>query len=171
MSNPLTKALLFAAIAAALTVGVLTTGSALAAPGAPNANRPSTLVLHDFGDVFTDVLPCGDASYEFTVTYRTAVIHTAPGDDPFGEDGGTFIENATFEATPVDAPTLPTFEGSFQAHGRVTIDEAGFNVVLLTQTIRCRGSDGSVIRYHETVNATFTDGGDLVSGFGKAFCR
>lgn len=162
------KTLIMAAACAAVVGGVFTAGSALAKPNEP---RPSTIVLHELGDVFTDALPCGDSMYELTVTYRTAVIHTAPGDDPFGEDGGTFIENATFEATPVDAPALPTFEGSFQAHGRVTIGDAGFTAVLLTQTVRGQGSDGSRINYHETVNATFTEEGDLVAGFGKAFCK
>ena len=152
------------------SAALLAVTSAFAAPGGSDANRPNTLVLHDFGDVFTDVLPCGEASYELTVTYRTAVIHTAAGDDPFGEDGGTFIENATFVAVAVDAPELPSVEGSFQAHGRVRIDEAGFTVVLLSQTIRGLGSDGSVINFHETVNATFNGDGDLISGFGKAFC-
>ena len=158
-------------ITGALIAGTLTSGSALAAPGAPNPNRPSTIVLHDLNDVFTDVLPCGDASYELTVVYRTAVIHAAAGDDPFGEDGGTFIENATFQAAPIDAPSLPTFEGSFQAHGRVTSAETGFTAVLLTQTIRGRGSDGSTIDFHEIVNAAFTADGELVSGFDKVFCR
>lgn len=161
------------ALAAVFAVGIslFSAVAAFAAPGAPNANRPSTIVLHALGDVITDVLPCGEASYEISVTYRTAVIHTAPGDDPFGEDGGTFIENATFEAVAVDSSSLPSFEGSFQAHGRVTIDEAGFTAVILTQTIRGVGSDGSVINFHETTHAVFSDEGDFVSGFDKAFCK
>jgi hypothetical protein len=160
----------FAAIFA-IGVALCSVAGALAAPDVPNPNRPGTIVLHALGDVFTDTLPCGEDEYEISVTYRTAVIHTAPGDDPFGEDGGTFIENATFEAVPVDAPSLPSFEGSLQAHGRVSIDDAGSNTVLLTQTVRGVGSDGSVINFHETVNAVFTGEGEMLSGFAKAFCK
>ena len=135
--------------------------TALAAPA-----RPRNVVIHQATDVFSDVMPCDHAGYEFTVNYRTAVEHfLAPG-----SDFGTFVETATFSAVPDDL-SLPSYVGHFAAHGQVSDAGDGATQVTFTQSLEATGSDGSVIRSHDNTHAVFTEDGDLFSGFAKAFCR
>ena len=127
-------------------------------------------VVHRATDVFTDMLPCVDASYEFTVTYRTTVEHIPA--TASGTETGTFVEVATFDAVPDPAnASLPGYHGNFSAHGRIRSDAAtATNIVIFTESIDATGSDGSVIHFHANTHATFT-GGTLVAGFDKAFCK
>lgn len=132
--------------------------------------QPSTTVVHQGTAVFTDMLPCVNASYEFTVTYRTTVVHVPA--TASGTETGTFVEVATFDAVPAPAnASLPSFRGHFAAHGRIRSDAAtATNIVIFTESIDATGSDGSVIHFHDNTHATFTDG-TLVAGFAKAFCK
>ena len=126
----------------------------------------TTVVVHHATDEFEDVFPCTDATYEFTVDYRTAVTKFAAP----GSDFGTFVETATFVAVPADT-SRPTYTGHFAAHGHLSDAGGGATQVNFTQSVEATGSDGSVIRSHANTHAVFTDGGDLFSGFDKAFCK
>ena len=160
------------AVVAVLAVSLSLTGaSALAAPGENARAHPSTDVYHDLTDTFTDYLPCSDAIYIFTIDYRNAVAHTT--EFSTGTSVGAFLESATFTAIPADDPSLPSYTGHFAFHAVLSNRhlEPGATDVAGAQTIHATGSDGSKIHFHDTTQAVFSEEGDLLSGFEKAFCK
>jgi hypothetical protein len=149
---------------AVLFLGI-TAGSAQAAP--------VTLTFHEKNEVetFHDVFPClgqGGAPATITTT-ENGVFHVTaagiddqgtpdPGDDTFippSHVTGTFT--GTFLAVP-DDPSLPTFTGHFtQWFGENSNNQ---NVAAtFTFTIIGTGSDGSVIKFHETAHFSATPQG------------
>ena len=112
------------------------------------ASPPETTTVHNKGlvETFVDVFPsCEDgALYEIT-TVTNSVEHTTVFDD--GREHGTFTQTGTFDATPVEDPSLPDASGRFTVWG-------GFNAngktVNGTFTFSARGKteDGGRINFH-----------------------
>jgi hypothetical protein len=146
--------------------------------------KPITLTFHEKNavDTFHDVIPClGEGGAPATVTTtENGVFHvTAAGIDDNGTpdpDDDTFIPpyhvtgtfTGTFVAVPDDS-SLPTFRGHFtQWFGENSNRK---NVAsTFTFTVIGRGSDGSVIKFHETAHFSATPAGVTLE-FDKPRCH
>jgi len=153
-----------------VALGTVALGAGAASAGKPDITHE---VSHDVVETFEEVIPCGEALYEITITVRTRVNHEMLVSPETGK--GHFSETGTFVAEPVDNPSLPTYSGHFSSagHFRNVNSEPGtadghfvFNVV-------GKGSDGSRLHAHELAHGVFDDSeeGALISGFEKGFCK
>jgi opacity protein-like surface antigen len=159
---------------AALLLGV-TAASAQAA-------KPITMTFHEKNAVetFHDVIPCLDGGVGATITTtENGVFHvTAAGIDDQGtpdpEDDvfippyhvtGTFT--GTFVAVP-DDPSLPTFTGHFTQWFGENSNAKNF-AATFTFTIIGRGSDGSILKFHETAHFSVSAQGAVLE-FDKPRC-
>jgi len=143
--------------------------------------KPVTLTFHERGvsDTFHDVIPCLDAPATITTTGNGVFHVTAAGIDDNGTsdpDDDTFIPpshvTGTFSGTVVAVPddsSLPTFTGHVtQWFGENSNRQ---NVAAtFTFTVILKGSDGSVIKFHETAHFSATPAGATLE-FDKARCH
>lgn len=160
-----------------VSLGVLLValGSVALGAGAASAAKPDTAheVSHNIVETFQDVIPCGDATYEITITVQTRVSHEMGLGPETGK--GHFTETGTFVAEPVDDPSLPTYSGHFTStgHGGNVNTEPGTSAGHFVFNVIGSGSDGSSLHAHELAHGVFEDSeeGGLVSGFEKSFCK
>ncbi len=160
---------------AALFLGVMA--------GSAQASRPITMTFHEKNatETFHDVIPClGEGGVGATITTtENGVFHvTAAGIDDQGtpdpEDDvfippyhvtGTFT--GTFEAVPDDS-SLPTFTGHFTQWFGENSNTKNF-AATFTFTVIGRGSDGSVLKFHETAHFSVSAQGATLE-FDKPRC-
>jgi hypothetical protein len=167
-------------LAVSLLVGVLVAalaGSAWA--------KPITLTFHEKNaiDTFHDVIPClgeGAGAPATITTIENGVFHvTAAGIDDKGTpdpDDDQFIPpyhvtgtfTGTFVALPDDS-TLPTYAGHFTQWFGENSNRKNF-ATTFTFTVMGLGSDGSVIKFHETAHFSVTPSGATLE-FDKPTCH
>ncbi len=158
----------------ALVVVMLVLGLAPAASA-----KPVTLTFHEhrMATTFHDVIPClGDGGAPATIsTVENGVFHiTAAGFDKHGNPippyhlTGTFT--GKFTAVPDDAG-LPTYAGHFTIWFGENSNRSGVVTDTDTFTVIARGSDGSVIKFHETEHLTVARDGSVSVAFDKPLCH
>jgi hypothetical protein len=156
---------------------VATTTLLFAAMSGTAQAAPVTMTFHEKSvtDTFHDVIPClgeGGALGTITTT-ENGVFHVTaaaiddqgtpdPDDDVFIPPyhvTGTFT--GTFVAVP-DDPSLPRFTGHFTQWFGENVNTK--NVAdTFTFTVIGRGSDGSVIRFHDTAHFSVTPNGAVLT--------
>jgi hypothetical protein len=150
--------------------------SAVAVTAAQASSPPVTFtdVIKGETETFTDVVPCRESlgAYDITITQNGVFHVTAAG---FTEDEeliapyhvtGTFT--GTFVAVPSDG-TGPTFRGRFTQWFGENSNLKTHNGTF-TFSVRGRGSDGSVIRFHVVAHFSVSATGVTVE-FEKPRCR
>ncbi len=158
------------------------TGLVLAATAGTAAAKPVTFTFHEKGstETFRDVIPCLDDEVPATITTtENGVFHvTAAGIDDQGTpdpEDDTFIPpyhvtgtfTGTFEAVPDDA-SFPTFTGHFTQWFGENVNASNV-AATFTFTVIGRGSDGSVLRFHDTAHFSATPQGATLE-FDKPRC-
>jgi len=159
-------------------------GLLVAALGGPAWAAPITLTFHEKNsvDTFHDSIPClGDGGAPATITTtENGVFHvTAAGIDDQGTpdpDDDVFIPpyhvtgtfTGTFVAVPDDS-ALPTYQGHFTQWFGENANRAN-SAATFTFTVIGRGSDGSVIKFHETAHFSVTPAG-VTTEFDKTVCH
>ena len=150
--------------------------------GSARASKPVTVTFHEKNatESFHDVIPCleGGAGATITTTENGVFHVTAAGIDDQGtpdpEDDvfippyhvtGTFT--GTFVAVP-DDPSLPTFTGHFTQWFGENSNTKNF-AATFTFTVIGRGSDGSVLKFHETAHFSVSAQGATLE-FDKPRC-
>jgi hypothetical protein len=138
----LVRRVLVASMGVAASLVVAASGAVAAPP------ETSTVNLHGLEETFVDVFPsCEDgAPYEVT-TVTNLVEHETVFDD--GRVHATFTQTGTFEATPLEDPSLPDASGRFTVWGGFNANGKTHNG---TFTFSVRGSteDGERIQFHFT---------------------
>jgi hypothetical protein len=161
----------------------LATGLLVAVMSGIAAARPVTLTFHEKSamETFSDVIPCLDEEgVPATITTsENGVFHVTaagiddqgtpdPSDDVFTPPyhvTGTFT--GTFVAVP-DDPSFPTFTGHFTQWFGENSNTANF-ATTFTFTVIGSGSDGSVLKFHETAHVSVTPNGATLE-FDKPRC-
>jgi hypothetical protein len=161
----------------------LFTGLLLAVMSGTAAARPVTMTFHEKNETetFRDVIPClGEEPAPATITtVESGVFHvTAAGIDDQGTpapDDDTFIPpyhvtgtfTGTFTAVP-DDPSLPTFTGHFTQWFGENVNRQNV-AATFTFTIIGQGSDGSILKFHDTAHFSATPQGATLE-FDKFRC-
>lgn len=144
---------------------------------------PVTMTFHEKGvtETFHDVIPClGEGGAPGTITTtENGVFHvTAAGIDDQGTpdpDDDVFIPpyhvTGTFTGRVVavpDDPSLPRFTGHFTQWFGENVNRQNA-AATFTFTVIAVGSDGSVIKFHETAHFSVTPNGAVLT-FDKPRC-
>ncbi|HUF98262.1 MAG TPA: hypothetical protein VMM60_09030 [Ilumatobacter sp.] len=114
------------------------------------ASPPETFTEHAHGLVesFVDVFPsCDDGALYNVTTITNLVVHVTIFDD--GREHFTFTQTGTFEATPLDDPSLPDATGRFTVWAGFNANGATTNGTF-TFSVRGTTEDGERINFHLT---------------------
>src|SRR6266545_5810805 len=151
--------------------------------GSARASKPVTVTFHEKNatESFHDVIPCleGGAGATITTTENGVFHVTAAGIDDQGTpdpEDDVFIPpyhiTGTFTGTVVavpDDPSLPTYTGHFTTWFGENSNAKSF-VDTDTFTVIAHGSDGSIIKFHDTFHVTVNAQGQVTVEFDKPHC-
>jgi len=144
--------------------------------GSAAAGKPVIFTDHEHKatDTFHDVIPCLDGGAPATITTtENGVVHlTAAGLDANGDPIPPYHITGTFTGTVVavpDDPSLPTYTGHFTTWFGENSNAKSF-VDTDTFTVIAHGSDGSIIKFHDTFHVTVNAQGQVTVEFDKPHC-
>jgi len=116
-----------------------------------------TLTIHNGTDTFVDVNPCTGDPATITLTFN-AVMHLTILES--GAVHGTETQAGTFQLVPRD-PSLPSFTGRFTEWDGFNANSRNFAATFTFHVIG-KGSDGSILRFHEDAHFSVSASGMTV---------
>ena len=155
---------IFALVALVLATGGMLGFTAAAASADGRGAQTFTQTFKDATDAFVDFVPCRDFQATITITYNGVMHYTV---NKAGDFWATGTMTGTATAVPLD-PVNPSFSGKFTTWFG-TSDNKQNGVDHSTFTAHLTGSDGSTIKFHETVHLSTSASGMTVS-FDKPRC-
>lgn len=123
-----------------------------------------TQTFHNATDSFAAPNPCTGAPGMVTITYN-GVLHVTVNKS--GDFWATGTQTGDFVLTP-DDPTQPTYSGHFTTWFGDS-DNRRNGVEHSTFSVHGTGSDGSTLRFHDTMHLSVSASGAVVS-FDKPSC-
>ena len=158
MTRPQRGASVRCLLVGALTTVLLLIGAPAFADPPITENLNQKNVVNTFVDFLPDSCERGGPLYRFTTT-TNRVERSTTFDD--GRIHGIIVETGTFDAVPLEDPSLPTYTGKFTNLNSFFVENGMVVTNTSTTTVGGTGSDGSTFKIHFTVHTNVPPTGTI----------